>query len=448
MIINCVLVGHNFIHEMQVITQIFFGGYSFVFSDEIPPKGYAVLGCLNGKTCTGELYLNGKKLSSYTMAYENKRSLMLAVFHALKQATDQPTPWGAMTGVRPAKQVRIWLDEGQSEAEIFNRLSKEYMLREDKIHLAIAVAHAEEKLTNKSGTGIYIGIPFCPSRCLYCSFVVAQKAEANAHQRYLDALAKECALLPKNNINTVYIGGGTPTAFCEADFEKLLKIAAPFANNVEYTVEAGRPDSISIEKLRLMKDYGVSRIAINPQSLNDTTLKRIGRAHTAKDFYKTYEMALQVGFDNINTDIIIGLPGENAEDIQHTMEGLKKINPPHITVHTLAVKRASFLKTQQETLADFKTVDKMLSIASEYCTDMGLSPYYMYRQKNMLGHLENVGWAKPGYESLYNVAMMAETQTVLAAGAGAVTKILDGDLITRKFNPKNIEIYIERMSTQ
>jgi len=430
---------------MQVIAQIFFGGYNFVFGKEVPPEGYAVLGCLNGETCTGELYLDGKKLSSHTMFYENKRSLMLATFRALKEATDQPTPWGAMTGVRPAKQVRIWLDEGQSESEIFNRLSQDYMLREDKIKLAIDVAHAEEKLKNKPGVGIYIGVPFCPSRCLYCSFVAAQKAGADAHQRYLEALAKECANLPKDNINTVYIGGGTPTAFSEADFERLLKIAAPFAKNIEYTVEAGRPDSITIEKLRLMKDYGVNRIAINPQTLNDATLERIGRAHTSKDFYKAYEMAQQLGFDNINTDIIIGLPGESTEDIQHTMKGLKEISPPHITVHTLAVKRASFLKEQQETLADFETVDKMLSIASDTCADMGLLPYYMYRQKNMLGHLENVGWAKSGYESLYNVAMMAETQTVRAAGAGAVTKILEGDLITRKFNPKNIEIYINRI---
>jgi len=446
MTIHCVLIGHSFVHEMQVITQIFFSGYSFVFGDEIPSEGYAVLGRLDDTTCTGELYLDGKKLSSHTMTYENKRSLMLAMFHALKKATDQPTPWGAMTGVRPAKQVRIWLDEGQSEAEIFNRLSQEYMLREDKIKLAIAVAHAEKKLKNEPGVGFYIGIPFCPSRCLYCSFVAAQKAGADAHQRYLDALVKECAQIPKDKINTVYIGGGTPTAFSEKDFERLLQIAAPFANNVEYTVEAGRPDSITIEKLRLMKDYGVSRIAINPQSLNDTTLERIGRNHTSNEFYKAYEMTLQVGFDNINTDIIIGLPGESIEDVQHTMAGLKKLNSPHVTVHTLAVKRASFLKTQQETLADFKTADKMLSIASEACADMGLLPYYMYRQKNMIGHLENVGWAKPSYESLYNVAMMAETQTVLAAGAGAVTKILDGDLITRKFNPKNIEIYIERMN--
>jgi len=448
MTVNCVLVGHNFIHEMQVISQIFFSGYAFKFVNIVPPEGYAVLGRLDNKTCTGELYLDGNKISACTMPYENKRSLMLAIFRVLKEATGQPTPWGALTGVRPAKQVRIWLDEGQSEAEITNRLSQEYMLREDKIKLAIAVAHAEKKLKNKPGTGIYVGIPFCPSRCLYCSFVVAQKAGADAHLRYLDALAKECANLPNDNVNTVYIGGGTPTTFSAKDFERLLQIAAPFANNVEYTVEAGRPDSISIEKLHLMKDYGVNRIAINPQTLCDTTLERIGRAHTSKNFYKAYEMAQQIGFNNINTDIIVGLPGESIEDIQNTMAGLKEINPPHITVHTLAIKRASFLKERQAISSDFGTIDIMLSIASNACADMGLLPYYMYRQKNTLGHFENVGWAKPGYESLYNVAMMAETQTVFAAGAGAVTKILEGDLITRKFNPKNIEIYIERMNTQ
>ena len=446
--INCLLVGHNFVHEMQVISQIFFSGAGFAVCDKIPSEGYTVLGQVENTTCTGELYLDGKKIASHSLNFENKRSLMLALFYTLKEATGQPTPWGALTGVRPAKQVRIWLDEGDSEEEIFERLSKVYMVREDKINLALDVAKNDENDKDDFGIGLYIGVPFCPSRCLYCSFVVAQKAGPDAHERYLDALEKECANIPKDNINAVYIGGGTPTVFSEENFGKLLKITAPFVNNVEYTVEAGRPDSITLEKLRLMKEYGVNRIAINPQSLNDATLKRIGRSHTVDDFVKSYEMAKLVGFDNINTDIIVGLPGETVADVQKTMKGLISLAPAHITVHTLAVKRASQLKDRQEDLADYQVIDEMLTIASEYCKQLGLNPYYMYRQKNMLGHFENVGWALPGYESIYNVAMMAETQTVLAAGAGAVSKTIEGDLITRKFNPKNVEIYIERMMTQ
>jgi len=524
--IFCVLLGHEYVHEVQVITQIFFANSRFAFGEEVPPDGYAVMSRLENKAgvvCSGELYLDGQKVSDCALiasedqqdnilgAPENllsvkviKRTLMLALFHALKEATGQSTPWGALVGVRPAKQVRIWLEEGKSEAGIARCLSQVYQCREDKIQLAIAVAQAEKNLIiqqnqKKPGVGLYIGIPFCPSRCLYCSFVAAQKAGPDAHKRYLAALAKECEMMAavqlkevqENGqvVNAVYIGGGTPTALSEADLAVLLDMVErffrPFMEEAEYTVEAGRPDSITREKLTLLKAYGVNRIAINPQTLNDETLIRIGRGHTSRDFYKAYEMAQQSGFTNINTDIIAGLPGEGPEDMAYTMEGLKKLAPAHITVHTLAIKRASRLleeltsskheqaltkvlpkpwpdttcRASQEyrlyhSAEDCETIDNMLSIAQEACQDLGLSPYYMYRQKNMLGHFENVGYSLPGCESIYNVAMMAETQTVFAAGAGGVTKFVsfeqedslhEGPLITRTFNPKNVETYIERM---
>ena len=464
--VNCVLIGHKYAHEVQVVAQMFFGGWygvgscgdagnvRFVFCEKIPPTGLAVAGILNGTSCTGELYLDGKKTASHTMDSPKeekaiKRTLMLVLFYALKEATGQPTPWGALTGVRPAKQVRIWMDEKDTTATITERLRTVYECREDKIKLAIEVARAEAGLIagQKPGVGLYIGIPFCPSRCMYCSFVTGQKADADAPKRYLAALAKECKTIAAKQINTIYIGGGTPTALSEEDLAALLKIVSPFANGQEYTVEAGRPDSITKEKLTLLKAYGVNRIAINPQTLNDETLVRIGRAHTSADFYKAYEMAVQAGFTNINTDVIAGLPGEKTEDVRRTMEGLKKLSPPHITVHTLAVKRASRLNEHRlQEIPDYGTVDRALDIARKVCEDLGLAPYYMYRQKNMVGHFENVGFSLPGYECLYNVAMMAETQTVLAAGAGAVTKIVEDTRIERKFNPKDIETYIKKMS--
>jgi len=478
--IYCVMTGHGFKHEMQVISQIFFAHSRFLVSEKIPAEGYAVLGRLEGTACTGELYLNGKRLTAHTVdiavELNMKRCLMLALFYALKEATGQPTPWGALCGVRPAKQVRLWLEEGDSEAEIAERLSKVYLCRNDKIKLATKVANAEMKLISeqkKLGVGLYIGIPFCPSRCLYCSFVTAQKNGSDAHKRYLAALAKECGAIAANVrenellINAIYIGGGTPTALSEDDLAFLMKIVAPFAGGAEYTVEAGRPDSITLEKLLLLKSAGVNRIAINPQTLNNNTLRRIGREHTAEDFFNAYEMARQAGFDNINTDVIAGLPGEGPEDMQQTMEGLKKLMPAQITVHTLAVKRASRLNEYRiehqapercraaldpvlkepklPDCGDFEAVDEMLGIAQEICGDIGLAPYYMYRQKNMIGHFENVGYCVPGYESLYNVAMMAETQTVLAAGAGGVTKYIQGTKIWREFNPKDVETYIGRM---
>ena len=454
--IACVLLGHNFSNEVQVVAQVFFPNSRFGFYEEVPTTGLAVVGILAGSTATGKLYKNGQCMATSTVKeapkQNIKRTMMLAIFYALKEGTSRQTPWGALTGVRPAKQVRLWLAEGDSEAEITERLSSIYKLRDDKIKLAIAVARAEENtiedLAFADKKGLYIGIPFCQSRCLYCSFVTAQKAKKDAHERYLAALAKECKKINPAGINTVYIGGGTPTALSERELETLLEIATPFVGGVEYTVEAGRPDSLTREKLYLLKDYGVTRIAINPQTLNDGTLERIGRSHTARDFYKAYEMAQQIGFTNINTDVIAGLPGEGPEDMLCTMQGLQKLAPPHITVHTLAVKRASRLNEHLESYdaAESETVDAMLNIAREICEDIGLAPYYMYRQKNMVGHFENVGYSLKGSECIYNVAMMAETQTVIAVGAGAVSKIIEGDLIRREFNPKDVEIYIERMS--
>ncbi|MCL2015332.1 MAG: coproporphyrinogen dehydrogenase HemZ [Defluviitaleaceae bacterium] len=500
--IICVLIGHNFINEMQAITQIFFANAKFAFftgENGIPPTGFAVAGRLLGKTCIGELYQNGAKTAACTVNFADndnggddtknptktlKRNLMLALFYVLQDELKLAVPWGALTGVRPAKQVRLWLQNGETEQVITRRLQDIYKCRLDKVKLAIAVAHAEERLLKQhkiaQSTGLYVGVPFCPSRCLYCSFVVSQKPNANAHSRYLAALAAEsqkmqlkfAADLAKTPINAIYVGGGTPTAFSAEDLATLLKIIQPYnSGKIEYTVEAGRADSITQEKLKLLKHYGVTRIAINPQTLNDATLQRIGRLHTTNDFYRAYEMAVNLGFDNINTDIIAGLPGETPADMLNTMSSLKKLAPAHITVHTLAVKRASRLNENKsensqnaENAENFqnsqnfnetnetnaKMVDEMLNIAQEICENSGLFPYYMYRQKNTVGHFENVGYSRLGYESIYNIAMMAETQTVIGLGAGAVTKILTVDKIPqmtkieRQFNPKNTETYIER----
>jgi oxygen-independent coproporphyrinogen-3 oxidase len=392
------------------------------------------------------------------------------------------------------------MDKGLSENEIINLLDDPFRCQSNKARLAIQVAHAEKRLTeriynpvrflppetdppaliqgkrnevtpdktsgcsiNKTAllpdpVGLYVSIPFCPSRCLYCSFNMGQNyRDESKYDRYLDAVEQDCKFKARmlNDMNgvltSVYIGGGTPTVLSVPQLDRLLSFIDKYFNSrvigIEYTMEAGRPDSLTADKLKLLAEGGVNRIAVNPQTLNDETLKRIGRSHTVSDFYHAYELARSIGFNVINTDIIVGLPGESPDDVRHTMEGLTALAPDNITVHTLAVKRASRLN---EYLSDFSfseaaQLEAMLETARGFCESSGMSPYYLYRQKNMVGLFENTGYSLPGRECLYNVGMMAETQTVLGVGAGAVCKFVDGTKIEREYNVKNPEIYTERM---
>jgi coproporphyrinogen dehydrogenase HemZ len=302
--------------------------------------------------------------------------------------------------------------------------------------------------------GIYVSVPFCPTRCLYCSFNVDHNfASKDIYAQYVAAVARECktqaARLREMGgvVSSVYIGGGTPTALPEPLLEQLLNaVAENFDTAVEYSVEAGRPDTLTKEKLAMLRRYGASRIAVNPQTLKDSTLQKTGRKHTAADFFTAFHLARDAGFDCINADLIVGLPGETVDDVHRTMEGVAALSPENITVHTLAVKRASRLNLLkgEYALPDAHTTEAMLAVAEKACQSAGLSPYYMYRQKNMVGMFENVGYAKPGYECLYNVGMMAETQTVLGIGAGAVSKFVTDGYITREFNVKNPEVYVAR----
>jgi oxygen-independent coproporphyrinogen-3 oxidase len=271
---------------------------------------------------------------------------------------------------------------------------------------------------------------------------------------YLEALELEMDYVRdycgKRYLDSIYIGGGTPTSLSEAQLDRLLSgVASRFALDGarEYTVEAGRPDTLTREKLDIMKDHKVSRISINPQTMNDETLIRIGRGHTSGDFVKAFYMARERGFDNINADIIIGLEGEGPSDAAHTLARLAELSPDAVTVHTLSVKRASALKEELErtTLTGAAETEEMLRIAAEGCARMGMRPYYMYRQKNMLGNFENVGYCVPGREGIYNVEIMEDRQTIVALGAGAVSKTIRGDRIDRVFNVKNVEDYINRI---
>lgn len=386
--------------------------------------------------------------------------LKLMIYSLLNRFTGKTLPWGALTGIRPVKLVNALLHEGESVDGIFRKMQEHCRVSGEKTRLAVEVALNEEKYLSvpPNSVSIYIGIPFCTSRCLYCSFPsVSTQRCANLTSGYLKALEKEIrwasGWLKKNHVllDTVYIGGGTPTALSDSEFQKLLMElvpALPRDSVREYTVEAGRPDTINRQKLQTMKQTGVSRISINPQTMHDKTLRLIGRNHTAAQIPVAFQMAREEGFGNINCDLIAGLPSETLEDFQATIEHIIGLSPESVTVHTMSVKRASRLNEQKESFvrtAD-DTVAAMIDLARDSLQHAGYKPYYLYRQKNILANLENVGYAKPGYEGIYNILIMEEIQSILALGAGAISKVVfPGNRIERIFNVKNVEQYIQRI---
>ncbi len=464
--IQYILQGHELQNDVQTMIQVFYPNLHYIRREEIAPSGMSVVSCMEKGIASAMLYRNGQKAGVWSVPFpldieekEIKRLVKLAIYELLQKDTGLRPQWGLLTGVRPAKIVSGLLAEGKSEKYCLEYLMKDYLVLEQKARLALTVAKAEEKILQGNQShdiSLYIGIPFCPTRCLYCSFTAYPLAQyQNRVDEYLDALFKELAFLAEYakgfSLKSIYIGGGTPTSLSEVQLERLLKkIAELFeTREMEYTVEAGRPDTITKEKLRLMQAYGVNRISINPQTMNEETLKRIGRKHSVADIRRVFQEARALGHDNINMDLILGLPGETPWDVSHTMEEILALAPDNITVHTLAVKRASRLKEEfdQHTLSTAKALEEMLEITAAYAKKMGMKPYYMYRQKNMVGNFENVGYCHPGKEGVYNVQIMEEKQMVLAAGAGASTKIVDPltDKIDRIFNVKSVEDYIARI---
>lgn len=371
-------------------------------------------------------------------------------------------PWGILTGIRPAKIAVKLLREGKSPEAVVEYFVKECGANLSKANLALEVALTEAPIIDKmypDGVSLYIGIPFCPSRCLYCSFVTNGTERARRLMpEYIEALKKEIRYVSEivklngDRIETVYIGGGTPTTLTPELLEDMLRCLYEY-NDLscvkEFTVEAGRPDTITEEKLRILKNYGVGRISINPQTMNDETLKVIGRKHSVTDIIEAFYLARRCGFDDINMDLIAGLPGENFEMFKHSLEEVEKLSPEDTTVHTLSIKRSSILNEYRDSyrMTDGEEVSRMVDYAREYMRSRGKIPYYMYRQKNQLGNLENVAYCKKGHESLYNIYIMEELQTIISMGAGGVTKTVDKetDRIERIFNVKEAKDYIERL---
>jgi coproporphyrinogen dehydrogenase HemZ len=391
---------------------------------------------------------------------EDKNRGKQYLYDSLASLTGLKPEWGILTGVRPVKLAGEMIRGGLSLEETKSQLGQQYSVGPSKADLLIETWKAQQKaLENpiKNSIGLYIGIPFCPSRCLYCSFP-SYEATSLRTKKYLEALWKEIAFVSKEvansgwTIESIYVGGGTPTTLSASELSCLLEtVHGSFSLDEirEFTIEAGRPDTISREKLKVMRKYGVDRISINPQSMKLETLEAIGRAHLPEDIIRAFEIAREMDFTVINADLIAGLPGEELDDFMESLETIISLRPENLTVHTLAVKRASKLAEIDDEYSyhQGKRVGLMLEKGSTVLKAAGYHPYYLYRQKQMTGNHENVGYTLPGKESLYNIRIMEENQTIVAMGAGGISKVWypEDNRLERIPNVSNYEIYIERI---
>lgn len=461
---NLYVKNHNFHFELENLTRLFFPNEKITvirdFSEPQPPCIYTEvsdkitisvnIGSFNkSETAVKKLTDDDNELVSAQLLYK-----LLCDFTGLTQ------PWGILTGVRPVKLLRR-LAEESSEEQAVKKFGKDFFVSNEKIALSRETEHNERKileLSRPESFSLYVGIPFCPSRCSYCSFVMAsiERAEKliDPYTKLLCEEIKRTAEIANKlglRLETVYFGGGTPTTLSAEQLNTVLRTvnkSFDMSTCREFTVEAGRPDTIDIAKLFALKENKVDRISINPQTTNDEVLKTIGRKHTAQQFFDAFELARKCGFDNINTDLIAGLPTDTPESFKNSLDSIVRLNAECITVHTLCMKRASRLTTEGVTLdlQQARDAREMLAYTQNILGQNGYIPYYMYRQSRMVGNLENVGWSKKGFESLYNVYVMDETHTILACGSGGVTKLKrnNPDYLERIFNFKYPYEYIDR----
>lgn len=461
---NLYVKNHNFHFELENLTKLFFPNEKITvirdFSEPQPPYIYTEvsdkitisvnIGSFNkSETAVKKLADDDNELVSAQLLYK-----LLCDFTGLTQ------PWGILTGVRPVKLLRRLAEESNEEQAV-KKFEKDFFVSNEKIALSRETEHNERKileLSKPESFSLYVGIPFCPSRCSYCSFVMAsiERAEKliEPYTKLLCEEIKRTAEIANKlglRLETVYFGGGTPTTLSAEQLDTVLRTvnkSFDMSTCREFTVEAGRPDTIDIAKLFALKENKVDRISINPQTVNDEVLKTIGRKHTAQQFFDAFELARKCGFDNINTDLIAGLPTDTPESFKNSLDSIVRLNAECITVHTLCMKRASRLTTEGVTLdlQQARDAREMLAYTQNILGQNEYIPYYMYRQSRMVGNLENVGWSKKGFESLYNVYVMDETHTILACGSGGVTKLKrnNPDYLERIFNFKYPYEYIDR----
>lgn len=458
------LINHELRYEAFHIISLFYNKSEIKFienEDECDLE--SGFDSLNSKVYCRILRFNEKpifysKLVNADDKKQFKNKIKLTLLNCLKEFTGKDIPWGILVGIRPTKIVHESLKGGYSREHIIEMLTRDYELTREKAELTWEVAHNEAKFleSGKKEISLYLGIPFCPTKCSYCSFTSNSiTGKGDLVNKYLDSLLYETGemltYLKANdyNIDTLYIGGGTPTSINPFQLERILNAIDKHINLKElreFTIEAGRPDSIDRDKLNIIRDAGCKRISINPQTMNDETLKTIGRMHTSKDAIDKYYMARELGFNNINMDMIIGLPGERESEIYNTLNVLEKLYPENITVHTMAIKRASIL-SEQNYKTDNNIVKSMYDITAKTIRGMDMYPYYMYRQKNMVSPLDNIGYCKRDKECIYNIQMIAESISIVALGADAVSKILfkDQNRIERAANVKDVREYNARV---
>lgn len=462
------LINNSFRYEIEKLIRIFFPFERIEFSETLSLTDRCVVAEISGNTAFatvyfgGEIYKSEKEIENINGAIEKDAELFLAlaVYECLTNATDYFCDWGILTGIRPAKLLsRLKRSMGEVKAQEY--FKKYLKVSDKKLSLCLDTLKGEGEITSLSrpdSFSLYISIPFCPTRCSYCSFVShSVENSQKLMPEYVECLCKELEITAKiakqNNLRleTVYMGGGTPTTLSAKHLKTVLQTVKDnfdLSCFREYTVEAGRPDTITKEKLEVIKSFGVTRISINPQTMNDDVLKVIGRKHTVKQTVDAFNLARECGFQNINMDLIAGLPTDSFEGFKDTVNKVITLHPESVTVHSLSMKRSSRMTKFGEIpeIEMGKTASQMVDYAYNTLSKNGIFPYYMYRQSKTVGNLENVGYSKRGYESLYNVYIMDETHTILACGASAVTKLREpkGDYIERIFNYKYPYEYINQ----
>lgn len=467
-----ILIGNTFKYEIEATVKLFFHALRFDFiSDTVAASGDSYIIArteeTNGKTLiSADIRLNGdapqhleKMLSCTVQSDKNtvEHELCRLIYTILRRILGITPPWGLMTGIRPVKKVIELMNQGKERSEIYEDLIRRYEISGNKLNLAYETAVNQLPILQKidrNAVSLYVSIPFCPTRCSYCSFVSHSMDSAiRLMPDYVAALCRELEIISKivretdTKIDTIYFGGGTPTSISAEDIRTIMGCVAgnfDLGKVREYSFEAGRPDTITEEKLRVIKGLGAERISVNPQTLNDDVLRVIGRKHSGADALKAFELARKIGFKNINTDLIAGLPTESAESFHNTLDKMIEIAPESITVHTLTLKRAANLFEQSR--ENFHNpAAEMVDYSVERLINNGYLPYYLYRQKNTVDNLENVGYAKRGFESYYNIFIMDETQTILGAGCAASTKLVyPNGKISRIHNYKFPYEYINR----
>lgn len=453
-----------FFEECKIITEDEAGAMAVDFNimrDAGLLTGTAILTC-DGKVYTAtfsEAELDGdEKITTRQL----KRVYSHIFLEVLEQATVMTQSWGILTGIRPMKLYHKYRREGCTSEEAIENLMKNYRVSREKSELLAKIADIQLRSVpdlyalNKE-VSIYIGIPFCPTKCAYCTFpAYAIRRKSGRVESFLDGLHDEIREMGKwltardMKITTIYFGGGTPTSIEAEEMDALYEtMYASFPNMEtvrEITVEAGRPDTITPAKIDVLKKYHIDRISVNPQSYTDETLKAIGRHHTVQETIDKFWLSREMGMKNINMDLIIGLPNEGIEEFKHSLQETEKMQPESLTVHTLSFKRASEMSQNRDKykVADRETVEEMMKLGEQWNAENGYDPYYLYRQKNILGNLENVGYAKPGEESIYNIIIMEEVQTIIGVGCGASSKFIHPETgkITQFYNPKDPAAYI------